>query len=230
MSRTLLIALLLVGCKESASYKMPSSSMLPTVGIGDTVKISPADKLERADVIAFKFPCDPAKVYLKRVMAVAGDTIEVRCGVVYVNGKAVDSKLVAASTSYEERDPVDDKPYQRAATRYRETLDGKTYEIFDDADRETQTEAGEAGRKDYPEPDRQPPTCRDNQMMPEPSDTIAQLSGRLEVTKSNAPACEPHARYVVPDKSVFVLGDNRGNSNDSRFWGAVPLAAVLGKM
>ena len=43
------------------------------------------------------------------------------------------------------------------------------------------------------------------------------------------PDCNfPHA-ITVPPKSVYVMGDNRGDSDDSRFWGPVPLSAVIGK-
>ena len=45
----------------------------------------------------------------------------------------------------------------------------------------------------------------------------------------NAAACEPQAHYVVPPGSLFVMGDNRNNANDSRYWGAVSVDAVIGR-
>src|SRR5580658_8124625 len=77
------------------AFRAPSSSMYPTLEIGDHVFI---DKLARTpargDVFVFHHPCDPEKDYIKRVVGLAGDHVEVRCNVLYLNGAAVPSKLV----------------------------------------------------------------------------------------------------------------------------------------
>src|SRR4051794_17152158 len=96
------------------AFKIPSSSMYPTLEIGDHIFVNKfiygvripwtRTKLfelrgpHRGEVIVFIYPCDPERDYIKRVVALAGDTVEVRCNIVYVNGKAVPSKMVEGET------------------------------------------------------------------------------------------------------------------------------------
>jgi signal peptidase I len=91
--------------------KIPTGSMIPTLLIGDYIMVNkfiyspaldapllgalerevmPTREVERGDVVVFKFPEEPEKDYIKRVIALPGDTIEIRERQVYVNGEPLD--------------------------------------------------------------------------------------------------------------------------------------------
>lgn len=213
-------------------FTIPAASMLPTFEIGDHIT---AESLTlqwrtpgRGDVVVFHFPCKPKVDFVKRVVAVGNDTVEIRCNVLYVNGAAVPSELVQGNTcTYRDEDGP------RQCSRYRETLDGRSYEVFHDPgrpDRDARAKAAaptEGDRADFPHKDRMM-TCAD--APPHMGgDSSAQQPGELVETKPDASACELQRHFVVPPDSLFVLGDNRSNSYDSRFWGVVPVALVIGR-
>jgi len=147
------------------AFKIPSGSMLNTLQIGDHILVSkfiygvklpfiqktivPVKDPKRDDIVVFIYPEDPKKDFIKRVVGVEGDVVEMRDKKLYVNDELV------------ERD----------------------YTIHTD-------------RRVLPAPF----TTRDN-----------------------------FGPKTVPKDSLFVMGDNRDNSHDSRFWGFVPLSAVKGK-
>jgi signal peptidase I len=146
------------------AFKIPSGSMIPTLVIGDHILVNkfvygvhlpyfgtsiiPVGTPHRGDVVVFVYPQDEEKDFIKRVVGVAGDTIEVRDKRLYVNGEAV----------------LD--PYAHFAE-------------------------GEDSRTMAP---------RDN-----------------------------FGPFQVPAGYIFVMGDNRDRSYDSRFWGPVALDKVKGK-
>src|SRR5512146_2942100 len=70
--------------------KVEGTSMMPTLEDQERVFINKfVDKLEpieRGDVVVFRYPRDPSKSYIKRVIAVAGDRVRIDAGVVYVHG------------------------------------------------------------------------------------------------------------------------------------------------
>jgi len=147
------------------AFKIPSGSMKDTLLIGDHILVNkfiygikapfmhttiiPIKNPQRGDIIVFEFPEDPSKDFIKRVIGLPGDVIEIRNKKLFVNGKAVkDSHSI-------HKDP-------------------KIYSA------------------------RQQP--RDN-----------------------------FGPITVPPGKLFVMGDNRDFSYDSRFWGFVDLVAVKGK-
>jgi signal peptidase I len=236
------------------AFKIPSSSMYPTLEIGDHIFVNKfiygvripwtRTKLfqlrgpHRGEVIVFIYPCDPDRDYIKRVVALANDTVEVRCNVVYVNGKAVPNKLVEGeSCSYDDFDESKGSWFPRACSRYEETTETGTHDEFHDPERPSRDERVLAGtqtggdQRDFPQrTNMTPPSCGDSDDRLK-TGSIEQVRGVITETKSEvtAKACEPQLNYRVPPGHVFVMGDNRNNSNDSRVWGSVPIENIKGK-
>lgn len=85
------------------AFKIPSGSMLPTLQIGDHILVSkfiygikmpftgtaliPISNPKPNDIVVFQYPKDPELDYIKRVIAVAGDTVEIRDKKIFINGK-----------------------------------------------------------------------------------------------------------------------------------------------
>ena len=88
------------------AFWVPSGSMLPTIQIGDHIfvnklaysvrlpllgtQLMKIGDLHRGDVVVFVSPIDPSTDLIKRVVAIPGDTVEIRNKVLYVNGEKVD--------------------------------------------------------------------------------------------------------------------------------------------
>lgn len=80
------------------SYVMPSGSMEPTLQIGDRFLVDTAiykkSKPQRGDLIVFRYPPNPRRVFLKRLIALGGETVEIKEGHVYINGQlCLDTKI-----------------------------------------------------------------------------------------------------------------------------------------
>mgnify|MGYP001097681875 FL=1 len=147
------------------AFKIPSGSMKDTLLIGDHILVNkfvygvkmpfakktiiPINDPQRGDIIVFEFPEDPSKDFIKRVIGIPGDVIEIRDKMLFVNGSRV--------TNYH---------------------------------------------------------------------------GVYKDPKIYAPQIQPRDNLgpiTVPEDKLFVMGDNRDFSYDSRFWGFVDLIAVKGK-
>ena len=110
---TILVCVIFVIFSRAFAFqqsKIPSGSMEDTLLIGDYImvnrfvyaptsfdwekKILPVRDIHRKDVVVFKFPAEPEVDYIKRVVGLPGDTVEVRRGYVYVNGEQVPEPYV----------------------------------------------------------------------------------------------------------------------------------------
>ena len=182
-------------------FKIPSSSMSPTLLVGDMIlvnkftygirlpiinkKIVDINQPQRGDVMVFKYPKDTSLDYIKRIIGVPGDRIVYRNKRLTVNGQ---------QAQYQPLPDYLDGERLSYSKQFDEQLFNVKHRILNDT-----------GAPDYvPNPD--------------------QFKGR-ELCSYNAEgfAC------TVPDGHYFMMGDNRDNSLDSRFWGFVPDNYIVGK-
>ena len=230
---TLMLSIGLRGFVVEA-FRIPASSGYPNLQIDDHVF---ADKLsllwhapERGEIVVFRQPCEE-RDYVKRVVAVAGDTVEIRCSVVYVNGKALPTALVQASETYEDVffGGQESRTEMVTVSRYHESNSGHEYDLFFDAERPAR-DAQRTDASDHADfPDDELHNCANPTMGQRPIHSKDQLPGKLVVTGEPG-TCTQFRHYVVPEGHLFMLGDNRDNSNDSRFWGPVPVSYVKGRV
>lgn len=92
-------------------YKIPTGSMRPILMEGDRIFV---DKItyrfrepQRGEVIVFKYPLDRKKDFVKRLIALGGETVEIRDGQIYINGKHLESPLSISTRFYYNREDWD---------------------------------------------------------------------------------------------------------------------------
>lgn len=95
-------------------YKIPTGSMRPTLLEGDRIFV---DKItyrfrppERGEIVVFKYPVDPKKDFVKRLVAFAGEEVEIRDGAIFINGKRLEEPAQIKSHYYYNRE---DWPYAK---------------------------------------------------------------------------------------------------------------------
>ncbi len=249
-----LIALLLRAFVVEA-FKIPSSSMIPTMEIGDhifvnkflygvrlpytTTRFFEFRSPERGEVVVFIYPCDPSKDFIKRIVALEGDTVEVRCDKLYVNSELVSSELQDAEKC-EYWDIEAAGFHKERCSLYRETVGDSSYSTIFSPERPasdkrrdgnpTLAYGNSAGSHDFPLDGI--PTCANDLNVGETRDMdlrIAAMGKVVEASNDQVGTCGPRQHYVVPKGHVFVMGDNRDNSSDSRVWGPAPIKNIKGK-
>lgn len=171
-------------------FKIPSASMIPTLQIGDHIFVSKFTygiKMpcffkkhyfwkvpSRGDVIVFKPPHDPEKDFIKRVVGRAGDVLELRDSVLYVN-KIPIPRCEIGWVEYEDRDQ------ETAAWRKRKGV------------------------------------------------LFLEKMGDVNYLVMNSPYTYSWGPTVVDEGTLYVFGDNRDSSFDSRAWGGVPFDNIKGE-
>ncbi len=88
----------------SARIRVDGESMVPTLVSGEYVIVSRLSYRlgtpQRGDIIVFHFPRDPKEEYIKRVIGLPGDTVEVKSGQVYINGQLLEENYLDVRINY----------------------------------------------------------------------------------------------------------------------------------
>jgi signal peptidase I len=129
------------------AFQIPSGSMIPTLEVGDHIfvskfayavgipftntKIAHLGKPERGDVIVFKYPPDQDVDYIKRVVGLPGETIEVRRNEVFVDGQPMPRELTSTACHDDESAPEDEE-FRHPCEAWLEHLGRVTHVIHQD--------------------------------------------------------------------------------------------------
>ena len=86
-----LLAVATVACSQSESFRMEGPSMEPNISAGRVVPVQKAasSDLRRGDVIVFHFPLGSERQFMKRIVALPGEQIEIKNGIIFVDGHEI---------------------------------------------------------------------------------------------------------------------------------------------
>ena len=106
----LIMCWLISGCElpTQRTVTFQGTSMLPTIKNGDRLKVMDLDsksrrQLGRGDILVFRYPLDPSKSYIKRLIALPGDHIEIKSGEVWLNGIQVAEPYLSSRLNVSQR-------------------------------------------------------------------------------------------------------------------------------
>jgi signal peptidase I len=133
------------------AFKIPSGSMIPTLQVGDHIFVNKfiygvrvpftnykigtgLRKPRRGEVIVFIYPKDPEKDFIKRIVAVAGDTVQLREGVLYVNNEPVAHEPGEAKCAYEDYEELSETWQDLTCNAVVEHVGPNTYTTIFDKD------------------------------------------------------------------------------------------------
>ena len=197
-------ALLLIRALVAEPFVVPSSSMRPTLAVGNVVivdkftygihlpyfdaLVTDGRRPTRGEILVFRFPLDRTKPYIKRVIGVPGDRIAYRNGLLSVNGQEISGTDLHTYSYVVENTGLTNEAIEQASI-----LDEFNFHTLKDE-----------GKKEIGRGTDFPPV-------------------------NNCVRDDKGISCVVPSDSYFVLGDNRSNSLDSRYWGFVPRDLTIGR-
>jgi signal peptidase I len=164
--------------------KVPTGAMKNTILPGDRLVVNRfAQEIKRGDIIVFRYPKDTSILYVKRVIGLPGESIQIRQQKVYINGAELAEKraFYAPDDSYE---------YDLKALKEERSEGEGSYTTLN----QSRDETGE--------------------------------DEALFLPPTTFGLKEP---FPIPQGHYFVLGDNRDDSLDSRYWGTVPKELITGK-
>jgi len=96
----LLFAGYLFGVKELKFYKIISSSMEPTLLVGDRIMAVKPDNLVRKNIVMIKDPENGKDILTKRIIGLPGEKVDIKGGYVYINGKRIEEPYIKEKPSY----------------------------------------------------------------------------------------------------------------------------------
>lgn len=209
------------------AVKVPTGSMQNTIYVGDHLLVNkfilsaqdgpqfpvlPAREIRRGDIIVFKYPLGPETNYVKRVIGLPGDTVEYNSETnrVYINGEELPERRVLAQDRGNA--PLEIISEESAPP-------GATYTVYyfhlgeDGVARRVADSSSEYG---VSQPFKVPVK---GEVL------VERIKENLELVKMYDG--DNDGRY--DSDQYFCMGDNRDNSQDSRYWGTVPRANVVGR-
>ena len=131
---TLAFAWFQFGVAKYKAFKIPAGSMIPTpqvsLAITSPRRSQRDDPCSAGDVVVFRYPKDPDKDFVKRVVAVGGDTLEMHDHVLSINGKPIPTRKLDEPCTYEDFDETNDTWDTRQCVAVEEKLDGHTYKVL----------------------------------------------------------------------------------------------------
>ncbi len=205
-------------------FTIPSASMRNTLMIGDHLlvnkflfakpqwaweeKLFPMRHVQRGDIIVFRYPMNREQDFVKRCVALPGDLVEIRNKRLYVNGQQVTGEFEHHVAKPGEQPEAGPWPLNRDAGR-------------------TQVEQA----RELANTEGNLPTQSGVWPFVDPESLKMNRQGQTPLGREGLPFLfrDDLGPFTVPQGQIMAMGDNRDNSEDSRYWGFVPMDHLRGR-